>query len=166
MADKLVIPVGLAPTVIRTPGLSAENQIIYNPGPANMFLGQAGVTPQSGCPFPVGSESKLYKNGTPVYACVPGTVPVAGAPALPATGVAATNNTGQAVAVTVAGGTVSAIAVSGTTQSVNGVNTIAGTFVVPAGGTITVTYTVAPTTYLWQYGLVTPVLMSPGVQLT
>lgn len=61
---------------------------------------------------------------------------------LAASGVAAYNNNSVGVNVTVAGGTVSAIAVNGTSTGAT-----SGTFFVPAGGTITVTYTVAPTTF-------------------
>lgn len=61
---------------------------------------------------------------------------------LPASGVAAYNNNNVPVQVQVGGGTVSQIAV-------NGVNTgvTSGFINVPANGTITVTYTVAPTTW-------------------
>lgn len=59
---------------------------------------------------------------------------------LAATGVAALNPNPVPVTVTVSSGTVTQIAV-------NGVNTgqTSGTFTVPAGGSITVTYSVAPT---------------------
>jgi hypothetical protein len=59
---------------------------------------------------------------------------------LGATGVAAANPNPVAQSVTVSGGTVTQIAV-------NGANTgqTSGTFTVPAGGSITVTYSVAPT---------------------
>lgn len=61
---------------------------------------------------------------------------------LAASATAMVNNNPYTVAVTVAGGTVSAIAINGTTTGLT-----SGTFYVPAGGTITVTYTVAPTTF-------------------
>lgn len=61
-------------------------------------------------------------------------------PAVPATGVAQYNNAGQAVVVTVTGGTVTVIAVSGVTTGLT-----TGAVVVPAGGSITLTYSVAPT---------------------
>lgn len=52
------------------------------------------------------------------------------------------NNNPVGVYQTVSGGTVSAIAVNGTTTGLT-----SGTFFIPAGGTITVTYTVLPTTF-------------------
>jgi hypothetical protein len=67
-------------------------------------------------------------------------------PAVPASTVAYTNSFGFACLVTIYGGTVTVIAVGGTT-----VGLIAGCFVVPAGGTIAITYAVAPT-WTW-FGL-------------
>ncbi len=67
------------------------------------------------------------------------------APAIPASAVAQTNTTGLDVTVYVNGGTVSAVAVGGTPTGQTG-----GAFRVPAGQTITLTYTVAPT-WTW-YG--------------
>lgn len=62
------------------------------------------------------------------------------APAIPATGVAATNSNAYTILVTVSGGTM-----TGNTL-VNGVSAGAadGTFTVPAGQTITISYSVAP----------------------
>lgn len=62
------------------------------------------------------------------------------APAVPASGVAQYNNFGIPVTVTVTGGTVTAIAVNGTTTGLT-----SGAILVPAYGTITLTYSVAPT---------------------
>lgn len=62
-------------------------------------------------------------------------------PAVPASTVAATNTSGQYVSVAVSGGTVTAV-------TVNGVQVASGTGVsvaLPPGGTISVTYSVAPT---------------------
>jgi hypothetical protein len=59
---------------------------------------------------------------------------------LAATGVAAANPNPVPVSATVSGGTVTVIAVSGVTTGQT-----SGTFTVPAGGTIAVTYSVAPT---------------------
>jgi hypothetical protein len=67
--------------------------------------------------------------------------PVVATPAVPASTVAATNNTGGPVSVAVAGGTVTVIAVNGTTIYTATGNTV----VVPPGGTIALTYSVAPT---------------------
>jgi hypothetical protein len=68
-------------------------------------------------------------------------------PAVPATGIAQYNNTGQAVVVTVTGGTVTVIAVGGVTTGLT-----SGAVVVPAGSSITLTFSAAPT---WSWaGLV------------
>jgi hypothetical protein len=61
---------------------------------------------------------------------------------LGASGVSTYNNNPFPVALTIAGGTVSAIAINGTTTGLT-----SGVFFVPAGGTVNVTYTVAPTTF-------------------
>jgi len=61
-------------------------------------------------------------------------------PAVPASTVAADNGTGIPVAVTVTGGTVTVIAVSGTPAGLT-----SGTVVVPYPGTIALTYSAAPT---------------------
>lgn len=65
------------------------------------------------------------------------------APSIPATGVATTPIFRDA-AVMIAGGTVSAIAVDGQTLGVT-----SGMITVPSGKTLTVTYSVTPTTYKW-----------------
>jgi hypothetical protein len=62
--------------------------------------------------------------------------------ALGATTVASYNNNPTGVIVNVAGGTVTVIAVNGVTTGLT-----SGAVFVPAGGTITLTYTVAPTTF-------------------
>lgn len=69
-------------------------------------------------------------------------------PAVPASTTAQANFFQFPVSVTVTGGTVSAIAVNG---AVTGLTS--GTVVVPPGGTITLTYTVAPT---WTWVMTTP----------
>ena len=66
------------------------------------------------------------------------------APALPATGVAGTPIARDA-AVTISGGTVTAIAIDGQTLGVT-----SGTVYVPAGKTIAVTYSAAPA---WKWTL-------------
>jgi hypothetical protein len=68
------------------------------------------------------------------------------APAVPASTVALPNPFPFACLVAVRGGTVTGVAVDGTT-----IGTVAGTFVVPSGSTITLTYSVAPT-WTW-FGL-------------
>ena len=62
------------------------------------------------------------------------------APSVPATTVAQTNPYGVAMIVTVTGGTVTVIAVNGVTTGLT-----SGAFMVPSGGTITLTYSIAPT---------------------
>lgn len=165
MADQTITQVGLSPVSIRLPASALENQIIRNPGPSTVYLGQSGVTPATGLPFPPGSQARLYKQGSQIYGCVAGSVTWSGAPALAASTVAMTNNSGQAVAVTVTGGTVTVIAIGATTQSVNGTNVTSGTFVVPAGSTITITYSVAPT-LAWKFAQQVALQLSPGVQST
>lgn len=64
-------------------------------------------------------------------------------PAVPATTVAATNNFGVDATVHVTGGTVTVVAIGGTATGAT-----SGTFRVPSGQTITLTYTVAPT---WEW---------------
>lgn len=65
------------------------------------------------------------------------------APAVPASTVTATNTSGSAMLVQVQGGTVTVVAVNAVT-----VGTLAGLFLVPAGQTIAITYSVAPT-WIW-----------------
>ena len=64
-------------------------------------------------------------------------------PAVPASTVAATNNFGVDATVFIAGGTVSAVAIGGTATGAT-----SGSFRVPSGQTITLTYTVAPA---WEW---------------
>ena len=61
-------------------------------------------------------------------------------PAVPASLIPLTNDTGSACLVTLRGGTISGIAVAGVTLSF-----LASLVLVPAGATITLTYAVAPT---------------------
>ncbi len=84
------------------------------------------------------STAKVHHNG--------GYNPVGHAvtqPAVPASTVAATNNSGVDCMVFVAGGTVTAIAISGSATGLT-----SGAFRVPAGASIAITYSVAPT---WQW---------------
>jgi hypothetical protein len=62
------------------------------------------------------------------------------APSVPASTVNATNTNPWAIAVAITGGTLTAVTVNGVV-----VGAVAGTYFVPAGGTINVTYSVAPT---------------------
>lgn len=65
-------------------------------------------------------------------------------PAVPATTVPVTNNSSQAASVTISAGTITNVSVNGATVGAG-----AGTYVVPAGGTIAITYSVAPT-WVWS----------------
>ncbi len=81
--------------------------------------------------------------------------PAVTAPAVPASGVATANSTGTVVAVTVTGGTLTAVDVNGA-----GAGTADGVYLVPVAGTIAITYSVAPT---WAWGLpVTSAAVSAG----
>jgi hypothetical protein len=72
--------------------------------------------------------------------------PAVTTPAVPATTVNATNSNSFPCQVVIAanGSTISAVTVNG-----SGVGTAAGTYVVPAGGTIAISYTVATPTWTW-----------------
>lgn len=61
-------------------------------------------------------------------------------PAVPATTVPVVNNTGQYVAVAVIGGTMTNVSINGATAGAG-----AGNYSLPPGGSIAMTYTVAPT---------------------
>jgi hypothetical protein len=67
-------------------------------------------------------------------------LPTVATPAVPASTVTATNNTGYPVLVALTGGTTTVISVNGTTVA----TTTPANVVVPNGGTIAVTYSVAP----------------------
>lgn len=176
MSDQFPVQVGLAPVAVRLPSGSAENQVITNAGPATVLLegspnniisaagsGFSAVTP--GIPFPPGSRLRTLKNSQSIYA---NTTQLGGAvtspPAVPATGVAATNNSGGPVAVTLSGGTVTVVSVSGT-QVLSGTNVTGSVISVPAGGTITLTYSVAPT-WTWNYSVMATLQVSAGQELT
>lgn len=76
---------------------------------------------------------------------------------LAASGVASYNNNATGVNLTISGGTVTVIAINGTTTGLT-----SGTFFVPAGGTVTVTYSVAPTTFTTA-GIAVATAAVPGV---
>lgn len=83
-------------------------------------------------------------------------------PAVPATTVLQYNTTGQGVVVTITGGTMTNVSVNGATVGAG-----AGTYYVPPGGNISMTYSVAPT---WAWAgvgstLLTSMLVALG-QLT
>lgn len=77
----------------------------------------------------------------------PPVVPVVATPAVPATGVNATNPNAFPIAVTIAlnGATISAVNVNGVATGFTGACTV----VVPAGGTVNIAYTVATPTWVW-----------------
>lgn len=81
--------------------------------------------------------------------------PTVSAPAVPLTTVPVTNSTGTVVDVNVSGGTVTAVNVNGTASGQT-----SGHVYVPAGGTVSITYSVAPT---WTWALpVTSASVSAG----
>lgn len=81
-----------------------------------------------------------------------GTIPN---PSVPASGTAATNTYNNAVQVVVTGGTMTQVLINGVQEG-----TGAATYQVPAGGTITLIYTVAPT---WTWTLVPSGVVAPSV---
>jgi hypothetical protein len=89
--------------------------------------------------------------------------PSVSSPAVPATTVAAANGTGTVVAVVITanGATISAVTVSGTTAG-----TAAGTYLVPAGGTISIAYTVATPTWAWALPETSASVSAGGTALT
>lgn len=98
-------------------------------------------------------------NGVSQASYLPGT-PGPVAPAVPASTVNATNSNAYPVSVVVTGGTLTAVVVNGVT-----VGTTAGTYTVPVGGTISITYTVAPT-WAWFNALSLPGLVNGNTTYT
>lgn len=86
--------------------------------------------------------------------------PSVSSPAVPATTVAATNSTGTVVAVTISAGTLTSVVVNGVQAG-----TTAGTYLVPVGGTISVTYSVAPT-WAWALPTTSASAVAGGTALT
>lgn len=99
----------------------------------------------AGSPTLLGNNLTLTANPTTTGANPPGANTTAGftQPSVPATTVAQRNTFGVDCTVFVSGGTVSAIAINGVTTGLT-----SGAFRVPAGQSITLTYTVAPS---WQW---------------
>jgi hypothetical protein len=89
---------------------------------------------------------------------VGGTYP-GGNPTVPATGVAVTNGAIEDVQVVITGGTMTNVQINGVSEGVG-----AGTYTVPGGGTIVLTYTVAPT-WAWTLAGAT-VAATPAVPAT
>jgi hypothetical protein len=81
-------------------------------------------------------------------------------PAVPLTTVAAANSTGTVVVVTISAGTLTSVVVNGTQAG-----TTAGTYLVPVGGTISVTYSVAPT-WVWALPVTSASVTAGGQALT
>lgn len=75
-------------------------------------------------------------------------------PAVPASTVGVVNQTGQYVSVAITGGTMTNVSVNGVTVGAG-----AGNYALPPGGTITMTYTVAPT---WAWTNPPATSYSPG----
>lgn len=128
------ISVGATTPTLRVVGGDFEGNTGFN------ILVNSSATPAlvriSGNPILSGGGGQ-YRTGGVTYASPPTNVT---APAVPATTVALTSPFSFNATVHVTGGTVTVIAVNGTATGLT-----AGTFRVPAGGTITLTYTVAPT---------------------
>jgi hypothetical protein len=81
-------------------------------------------------------------------------------PAVPLTTVPVTNSTGTVAAVTITGGTLTFVFVSGVQAG-----TTAGTYLVPAGGTISVTFSAAPT-WAWALPAISAGVSAGGAALT
>jgi hypothetical protein len=76
-------------------------------------------------------------------------------PSIPASTVAVVNSTGQYVDVNIVGGTMTNVSVNGVTVGAG-----AGNYALPPGGSITMTYTVVPTSWAWTAPLAT--IYNPG----
>lgn len=105
----------------------------------------ARLTAPLSLPAPVTVEGTLAVTGAASAASLATSPAAVAQPAVPATAVALANPTGVDCTVYVAGGTITVIAINGTATGL-----IAGTFHLAANATITLTYTVAPTTFLWE----------------
>lgn len=86
--------------------------------------------------------------------------PTVSSPAVPATTVAAANSTGTVVAVTITGGTLTFVYVNGVQAG-----TTAGTYLVPVAGTISITYSAAPT-WAWALPATSAAVSAGGTALT
>jgi hypothetical protein len=90
--------------------------------------------------------------------------PTVSTPAVPSSGTATTNlvanTTGTVVAVTVSGGTLTFVYVNGVQAG-----TTAGTYLVPVAGTISITYSVAPT-WAWALPVTSASVSAGGTSLT
>lgn len=89
--------------------------------------------------------------------------PTIAAPAVPATGVTATSTYATPVAVVIGanGATITNVTVNGATAG-----TAAGTYIVPAGGSISIAYTVATPTWTWALPAISASVAAGGTSLT
>ena len=86
--------------------------------------------------------------------------PTVSSPAVPLTTVAQANGTGTVVAVTITGGTLTFVYVNGVQAG-----TTAGTYLVPVAGTISITYSAAPT-WAWALPAISAGVSAGGTALT
>lgn len=114
------------------------------------------------CHFP----APMVPNAPLIFRCMrcewPFTLAAAtvSSPAVPLSTVAAANSTGTVVAVTISAGTLTSVVVSGSQAG-----TTAGTYLVPAGGSISITYSVAPT-WAWALPATSASVSAGGTALT
>lgn len=83
--------------------------------------------------------------------------PVVSTPAIPASNSAVQNPNNEPIQVVITGGTITAVVVNGIT-----VGSAPGTYFVPAYGAISITYSVAPTSWAWSSANSNPVITSNG----
>jgi hypothetical protein len=86
--------------------------------------------------------------------------PSVSSPSVTASTVTATNSTGSVVAVTITGGTLTFVYVNGVQAG-----TTAGTYLVPVAGTISITYSAAPT-WAWALPAISASVSAGGTALT
>lgn len=127
--------------------LSASATAICRPGPGGCFVQNQGANTVT-----LGGPGVTAGAGLTLPPAVPAVTP-----AVPGTGVAQYSNSSQPVIVTVTGGTVTVIAVNGVTTGLT-----TGAIYVPTGGTITLTYSVAPT-WAWATVPLPPVFIGSGI---
>jgi hypothetical protein len=109
----------------------------------------AGIPFPEGGYFPQGSNTPNLSGTGPMWVANPGpaTIPTPAQPAVPATGVAQQNPNAYPVNVVINanGATITNVSVNGIT-----VGTGAGSYVVPAYGSISIAYSVATPTWVWS----------------
>lgn len=128
-------------------GQGAKCHIVLDTEDATVVItDQSGAGNNTGDVYLVGSWGALTLPASTSNVTIHDSTRPAGhvtAPGVPATTVALQNTFGRPAAVTVTGGTVTVVAVDGTTTGLT-----SGTVVVPAGKNITLTYSAAPT-WVW-----------------